>query len=164
MGDLDMSVSRDTIIAILLLAFCGVLWHASYDIEVTTYGTMASNVWPRIIIVSLGLFSAMMLFQAVMRPEQKRAGEAPSGPIHVRFRNAAIIYVLFLLFLLALPTLGMLLDGLLFVFLSLTALGRPSPKLIAIHAAVAVVSVGAMWSIFTFGLRVILPRGDILPI
>jgi len=56
------------------------------------------------------------------------------------------------------------LAGALFVFLALTALGRPSPKLIAIHAAVAVASIGIMWSVFTFGLRVILPQGEILPI
>ncbi|WPZ34350.1 tripartite tricarboxylate transporter TctB family protein [Thalassobaculum sp. OXR-137] len=161
-----MSVSRDTIVAILLLAFCGLLWQASYDIEVTTYGTMQSSVWPRIIIVALGLFSALLLLQSIFRPDPSVAAEteAPSAPAHVRYRNAGIIYVLFLLFLLTLPTLGMLLGGALFVFLSLTALGRPSAKLVAIHATVAIVSVGSMWAIFTFGLRVILPQGDILPI
>lgn len=161
-----MSVSRDTIVAILLLAFSGLLWQASYDIEITTYGTMPSTVWPRIIIVALGLFSALLLLQSILRPDRSTDAvpDAPSKPMHVRYRNAGIIYVLFLLFLLTLPTLGMLLSGALFVFLSLTALGRPSPKLIALHAAVAVVSVGAMWAIFTFGLRVMLPQGDILPI
>lgn len=161
-----MSVSRDTIVAILLLAFCGLLWQASYDIEITTYGTMQSSVWPRIIIVALGLFSALLLLQSFLRPDRGTAdvAEAPSAPVHVRYRNAGLIYVLFLLFLLTLPTLGMLLGGALFVFLSLTALGRPTPKLIALHAAVAIASVGSMWAIFTFGLRVILPQGDILPI
>ncbi len=161
-----MSVSRDTIVAILLLAFCGLLWQASYEIEITTYGTMQSSVWPRIIIVALGIFSALLLLQSILRPDRSTAAEtdAPSAPAHVRYRNAGIIYVLFLLFLLTLPTLGMLLGGTLFVFLSLSALGRPSPRLIAIHAAVAVVSVGAMWTIFTFGLRVMLPQGEILPI
>lgn len=159
-----MSVSRDTIVAILLLAFCGVLWHASYDIEITSYGTMASTVWPRIIIVALGVFSALLLLQSLIRRDDARADEGPVEPLHKRYRNAAIIYSLFLLFLLTLPTLGMHLGGALFVFLSLTALGRPTPRLIALHAAVAVASIGVMWSIFTFGLRVILPQGEILPI
>ena len=159
-----MSLNRDTIVAILLLAFCGVLWYASYDIEVTNYGTMPSTVWPRIIIVALALFSAILLLRSIVAPEA-----APDDPdAHLsffqRYRNAAIIYVLFLLFLISLPTLGMHLGGALFVFLALTALGRPSPKLVALHAVIAVVSIGVMWSIFTFGLRVILPQGDILPI
>lgn len=161
-----MSVSRDTIVAILLLAFCGLLWQASYRIEITTYGTMQSSVWPRIIIVALGLFSALLLLQSTLRPDRSPdiVSDEPSKPAHVRYRNAGIIYVLFLLFLLSLPTLGMLLGGALFVFLSLTALGRPTPRLILVHAAVAVLSVGSMWAIFTFGLRVMLPQGDILPI
>jgi hypothetical protein len=31
------------------------------------------------------------------------------------------------------------------------------------HAIIAIVSVGAMWALFTFGLRVLLPRGEIFP-
>ncbi|SDG46260.1 MULTISPECIES: tripartite tricarboxylate transporter TctB family protein [Thalassobaculum] len=159
-----MSVSRDTIVAILLLAFCGVLWYASYDIEITSYGTMPSSVWPRIIIVAMAVFSALLLLKSLSSHDDAPVEEASSEPFFRRYRNAAIIYALFLLFLLTLPTLGMHLGGALFVFLSLTALGRPSPKLIALHAAIAVISIGAMWSIFTFGLRVILPQGEILPI
>lgn len=159
-----MSVSRDTIVAILLLAFCGVLWHASYDIEITTYGTMPSTVWPRIVIAATAAFSALLLLRSLVVREETPIDSAAKVPFLKRYRNAAIIYALFLFFLLTLPTLGMHLGGALFVFLALTALGRPSPKLIAIHAAIAVVSIGAMWSIFTFGLRVILPQGEILPI
>ncbi|MDF1791856.1 MAG: tripartite tricarboxylate transporter TctB family protein [Thalassobaculaceae bacterium] len=157
-------MSRDTIVAILLLAFCGVLWHASYDIEITNYGTMASAVWPRIIIVAIGAFSALLLLTSLKQRHETVAEQAPSEPFFTRYRNAALIYALFLLFLMTLPTLGMHLGGTLFVFLSLTARGRPAPKRIFLHAAVAIVSIGAMWSIFTFGLRVILPQGEILPI
>lgn len=159
-----MSVSRDTIVAILLLAFCGVLWHASYDIEITNYGTMPSTVWPRIVIVAIGAFSALLLLRSLMLREEPADDAAPKAPFFQRYRNAGIIYALFLLFLLTLPTLGMHLGGALFVFLALTALGRPSARLIAIHALIAIVSIGVMWSIFTFGLRVILPQGEILPI
>jgi len=160
-----MSVSRDTIVAIFLLALCGTLWHASYDIEITNYGTMPSTVWPRIIIVATAIFSAILLFTSLVpRAAAEDAADGPREPFFKRFRNAGVIYALFLLFLITLPTLGMHLAGALFVFLALTALGRPSPKLIAIHAAVAVASIGIMWSVFTFGLRVILPQGEILPI
>jgi putative tricarboxylic transport membrane protein len=159
-----MTINRDTIVAIVLLALSGVLWNASYDIELTNYGTMPSAVWPRIIIVAIGLFAALMLLMSLVRPEPRGEADGAALPLTTRYRNATIIYALFLLFLLTLPTLGMHLGGALFVFLALTALGRPSPKLIAVHAAVAVGSIGIMWTIFTFGLRVILPQGTILPI
>ncbi|MDJ0896653.1 MAG: tripartite tricarboxylate transporter TctB family protein, partial [Alphaproteobacteria bacterium] len=79
-----------------------------------------------------------------------------------RYRNALICYALFLAFLLSLPVLGMLIGGALFVFATLSALGAPSLRLVPMHLAVAVGSVGVMWAIFTFGLRVFLPEGMIL--
>ena len=159
-----MSVNRDSVVAIILLAFCGVIWHASFDIEITNYGTMPSTVWPRIVITAIAVASALMLFVSIVRPTARQADAGEPVPLLKRYRNALIIYVLFLGFLVTLPILGMHLGGALFVFLALTALGRPSAKLLAIHAAVAVVSIGVMWSVFTFGLRVILPQGEILPI
>jgi hypothetical protein len=159
-----MSINRDTIVAILLLTLTGVLWQASYDIEITNYGTMPSHVWPRIVIAAIALFSALLLFKSIVSPDRREHDPASDVPLLKRYRNAGIIYILFFLFLITLPTLGMHIGGALFVFLALTALGRPTPTLIAIHAAVALVSIGIMWSIFTFGLRVILPEGEIMPI
>jgi putative tricarboxylic transport membrane protein len=60
------------------------------------------------------------------------------------------------------PYLGMLLGGLAFVFLLLNALGGWGPKQMALHAVIALVTVGGMWSLFTFGLHVLLPPGEIL--
>ena len=59
------------------------------------------------------------------------------------------------------PTLGMLIGGTLFVFLLLNALGGWHPKAMALHAAIACIAVGGMWSIFTYSLGVILPPGEI---
>jgi len=50
----------------------------------------------------------------------------------------------------------------LFVFFALTFLGSLELRLVPIHAAVAVGTVGAMWAIFTFGLRVFLPEGELI--
>ena len=68
------------------------------------------------------------------------------------------------LFLAPLDYLGMLIGGILFVFLLLNLLGGWRPKQLAIHGAIAVSTMGAMWAVFTFGLRVILPEGEILRI
>lgn len=164
-----MRVSRDAVVAVLLLAFCGVMWHASYDIELTNYGTLPSSVWPQIVIAALAVFSALMLLTTIagrskIEPgvAEPRAGDTGLGGWFRHYRNAIVIYVLFLAFLLSLPILGMLIGGGLFVFLALTALGRPTPRLIGLHLLVAALSIGGMWAIFTFGLGVILPEGEII--
>ncbi len=68
------------------------------------------------------------------------------------------------LFLFTLPYLGMLIGSTLFAFLVFNFLGGWGVQRMAIHGAIAVVAMGAMWAVFTFGLRVILPEGEILRI
>jgi len=157
-----MAIHRDTIVAILLLAFTALMWNATYDIEITPYSSMASNVWPRIILMALGLFSALLLAQSVVKPDP--VPEAGPGSFLRRYRNALVVYALFLGFLLTLPYLGMLIGATAFVFLALTLLGEPGLKPVGKHVAISLVAVGAMWSIFTFVLRVRLPEGEILTI
>lgn len=156
------AINRDTAVAIFLLLFCGVFYGASFQIEETSYATIGAAVWPRLILGVLFVLSAAYLFQSVRRGP----GAAANHEVGFlgRYRNAIMCYGLFLVFLLTLDFLGMLLGGAGFVFLALSALGERTPRQLAIHAAVAVLSVGAMWAIFTFALRVILPEGEILSI
>jgi len=55
----------------------------------------------------------------------------------------------------------MLLGGILFVFLALTVMGERTMRNHLLHATIAIVSVGLMWSIFTYGIGVILPEGEL---
>ena len=156
------AISRDTVVAVFLLLFCGVFYAASFEIKQTSYGTIGAEVWPRLILAVLLVLSAVYLFQSVRKgPGEPVTHEA--GFLS-RYRNAILCYGLFLVFLLTLDFMGMLLGGAAFVFLALSVLGNRTPRQLAIHAGVAVLSVGAMWSIFTFALRVILPEGEILSI
>lgn len=156
-------VNSDSVVAVLLLAFCGIMWNATYAIEITPYQSMQSSVWPRIILIGLAMSSAGLLVKGAAGPQPEEAtGRRPAAGWLHRYRNALVVYAVFLVFLLTLDVLGMLLGGALFVFLALTLLGRPSLSLVPMHLATAAVSIGAMWAIFTFGLRVILPEGEIL--
>ncbi|WP_323797246.1 tripartite tricarboxylate transporter TctB family protein [Nisaea sp.] len=155
-------LNRDTLIALLLLVFCGVMISASLEIEETNYGTMQSSVWPQVVLGVLTVFCLAMLGQSVLKPSVvKTENGAGSGGLG-RYRNAITVYVLFFLFLVTLPYLGMLLGGIGFVFLALTLLGEPELKRVPLHLAVAIGTVGLMWSIFTFGLGVLLPDGELL--
>jgi len=71
---------------------------------------------------------------------------------------------MFILFLGFLDYLGMLIGGVLFVFGLLTLLGGFEIKKIINHLIISIITIGIMWSIFTFGLKVILPEGEILRI
>ncbi|WP_420349587.1 tripartite tricarboxylate transporter TctB family protein [Pelagibius sp.] len=163
-----MSLNRDVVVALLLLLLCGVFFWESGNIQLTDYGQMDSTVWPRIILGALLVASLIYLWQALRGAASEGASPAPkAGPGGLagwfrRYRNALLCYALFLTFLLTLPILGMLLGGILFVFAALTVLGRPSLKLVPLHAAIAVGTVGAMWAVFTFGLRVFLPEGVLI--
>lgn len=156
------AINRDTVVAVFLLLFCATFYAASFQIEETTYATIGAEVWPRLILGVMFVLSTVYLIQSVRvgvgETERREAG------FFSRYRNAILCYGLFLAFLLTLDILGMLLGGVAFVFLALTVLGERTPRQMAIHAVVAVVSVGAMWAIFTFALRVILPEGEILSI
>ena len=52
----------------------------------------------------------------------------------------------------------------LFVFGLLTFLGGFSIKKSTNHLIISLVTIGVMWSIFTFGLKVILPEGELIRI
>ncbi len=159
-------LNQDVIVSILLLLFCGVMFHASGDIKITDFGTMPSNVWPRVILVALAIFSALLLLRSLRAPaveeEAIREDNAESEGFFSRYRNAFFIYALFFGFLLTLDLFGMLLGGILFVFLCLSALGEITVRNLVIHLMVAVVAVGAMWAIFTFALQVLLPEGSLI--
>ena len=174
-------LSQDTIIAILLLLISGGLMIASFGIREPDYGQLSPAAWPRTIVAALGVLSFLYLIQslragsgtpdnvdlpddaATSEPQQAKVEPGGAAAFFGYWRNVIWCFVLFLAYLLSMPFLGMLIGGVAFAFLLMTALGGHSPRQLALHAAIAVVAVGGMWALFTFGLKVPLPAGQILP-
>lgn len=168
-------LNQDTIIAIGLLLVSGVLMIASFDIKEPDYGQLSPAAWPRAIVIALAVLSLIYLIQSVATdsadlPEAAPGSPSPEGkvrPVDAGFfgywRNVIWCFSLFLIYLLTMPFLGMLIGGVSFVFLLLNALGGWQPRQLALHALIALVAVGGMWALFTFGLKVPLPPGSILP-
>lgn len=156
-------LNRDTIVALVLLVVWGVFFWQTLLVKDMGYATIGSQVWPQVILVTLFALTGGYLFQSLRKGPGGAGGKRDDArPWHLRYRNAIYCYVLFFLFLLTLDYLGMLIGGVTFVFLTLTALGEKTPRAAAKHAAIAFVSIAAMWAIFTFGLRVMLPAGELL--
>lgn len=157
-------MNTDTIVAIGLLVLCGVFLNASFDIPDMGYESIGAGVWPRLILGALSVLSLVYLVRSVRAGVPEGSGRRSLGGLIVYYQNALWCYGIFALFLVTLDYLGMLIGGTLFVFLTLTALGRRGIRDHVNHALIAVVSMGAMWAIFTFGLKVFLPEGEILKI
>lgn len=156
-------LSLDSIVAIVLLIAGGVLFWDTFQWRHTPYATMASSVWPRFVLV---VFVALCVVYLVRSLRQGAGGE-PKRSFRAwvaYYRNPLWCYGLFLAFLVTLPYLGMLIGGILFVWLVQTVVGERSPRAQMRHAAIAVASVGFMWLVFTYAIGVILPAGSLVHI
>ena len=158
-------LNRDTYVAIFLLMACAILFWASFDIRQPDYGTLMPSTWPRIILLVLSLLSLIYLIQSVRNgPTGNEASEDEEREPGVKgwfayWRNPIVCFVLFFLYLVTLPVLGMLIGSMTFVFVLMGMLGGWSQRNIIVHALVTVCTIGVMWSLFTFGLGVMLPTG-----
>lgn len=160
-------INRDTVVAVILLLGCGAFFQASFDIRDMGFESLRSSVWPRMTLGVLAVFCVLYLIKSLRQARPSPAGARPgTGAALIRwfdtYRNAIWCFLAYGLFLVTLDYLGMLIGGILFVFLTLSLLGGWALRNTAVHAAVAVASVSAMWAIFTFGLRVILPEGELI--
>ena len=155
-----MTLNRDTIVAVFLLLICGGLWWASLDIREPNYGQLSPATWPRLIVFVMAGLSLLYLLQSLRQGPDEPNPDAPKtmSEFFSHWRNVIWVFVLFGAYLLIIPYLGMLVGGVLFVFCVLSALG--GWRRVILHGAIALVSVGGMWLLFTNALRVILPRGE----
>ena len=162
-------ISLDTGISIILLLFCGFLIWAGGQIRDPQFGELSPAAWPKGVTWVLTALCLLYFLQSVIA---QRAGthDVPE-PVSDRkpgmtnwmryYFNPIACFILYFTFLYTLPFFGTLVGGSLLVFALLSVLGGIRPRQLILHAVLAVASVGAMWSIFTFGLRVLLPRGDL---
>ena len=161
-----MNIKKDTIVAIFLLLFCGIMINSSFDIEDPGYQGMKASFWPTIVLCLLSIMCLVMLIKSVVTEAENNLNSNDTNLTNVFFKlkNASICFLMFVLFLACLDYLGMLIGGVLFVFGLLTMLGGFELKKIINHFIISIITIGIMWSIFTFGLKVILPEGEILRI
>ncbi|KLN60091.1 hypothetical protein WH96_12925 [Kiloniella spongiae] len=158
---------QDLYVAIFLLMFCSIMIWASYDIRDLGYPGLKPETWPRFLLILLSGLSALYLIKSVKALKiEKVSSEGAVSHIGFwsKYQNAVWCFALFFLFLLSLDYIGMLLGGMLFVFALLTVLGEFTKKNIILHLIVSVISVGIMWLIFTYSLRVHLPAGEIFAV
>ncbi len=155
-------LNADVVIALLLLILTAVFFADTFAYHRLHMTIIGAKLWPRIVLAALFILSLMYLVQSLRAPKTADVPFDLKDWLRAN-RNVISSFALYALFLITLPYLGMLLGGTLFVFATLTVLGHRDLRSHLVHLAIAVVSMGSMWAIFTFGLGVILPEGEILP-
>jgi putative tricarboxylic transport membrane protein len=159
------SLNANVVIALLLLVVCGVMFYDTFLYKLVPGAIIGSKIWPRIVTVALAILSAIYLVQSLRAEPVATAGDGAPFDFSAWLklnRNVIGCFALYGLFLVSLEWLGMLIGGIVFVFVTLCFIGGMDRRNVVINAAVAVVLIGSMWSIFTFALGVILPTGVIL--
>jgi putative tricarboxylic transport membrane protein len=154
-------LNRDSITAVVLLLFCGLLFRQTYFVREVPFSIMGSEVWPRFILIVLFILLVIYLFQSLATPSTDNLADRPLKVWIKMYRNPMWCFGMFFLFLLSLPYLGMLVSGILFVFITQTIIGSRDKRSIVLHALVALGSVGGMWAVFRFGLGVVMPSGSL---
>ena len=146
-----------------LLIASGLLFRETFDIDSFEMLVMGAAVWPRIVIGVLALLSATLLVQTLHRPSDDGPRE-PLRPLALirEYRNPLWCYALFAVYLLTIDFFGMLIGTILVVFGIMCAIGPKHPRTILVNAVIATVSVGLMWALFTFALKLYMPEGEIL--
>ena len=125
---------------------------------------MASSVWPRFVLIIFFALCAVYLIRSFVKGAKAGSSEATFRGWLAYYRNPLWCYGLFFLFLLAMPYLGMLIDGILFVWAVQAVVGERTVRAQLRHAAIAIGAVGFMWLVFTYALEVILPAGSLFNI
>ena len=156
------SLIRDTVIALVLLAVTSIYFWETFNIPDPGYASMGSAIWPRVILVPLFVLCVAYLIQSL-----KRKAEADGEPFSFRgtlamYQNPIYCFVIFFIFLLVIDYLGMLIAGLLVTFALLTAIGNRTPRALLMHLVISVVSVGLVWALFTYVLRLYMPEGELI--
>jgi len=122
---------------------------------------MGSEVWPRVILTALFVLLLIYLFKSLITPPKDTIEKRPLKVWLDMYRNPLWCFGMFFLFLISLPYLGMLISGILFVFITQTIIGSRDKRSLLLHALVAVGAVGGMWAVFRFGLGVVMPTGSL---
>ena len=93
-----LRINRDVIAALFLVVFTCVFFAASFTIRVTSYGTVASHVWPRAILVGLGALCVLYLVNSLRGVYDTQPNVGPGGFLNwiSKYRNALCCFIMYL--------------------------------------------------------------------
>jgi hypothetical protein len=145
-------VRSDVVAGVILLVVTAVFWLQR------DYGSRTSGTFPDLVLIGLAVLGAAIIVKGV------RSGDRSRRPRATDLRLLAAAGVLVLLWGVLMGLVGFTISGVV-AFVAMALLireGRPTPRGIAIDAAVGVVVVVACFLIFTKVLQVPLPVSTVI--
>jgi putative tricarboxylic transport membrane protein len=152
-----MSIGRDGIAGLILLAISLVLLVQSFQLPSLPIVPVGPGFYPAIVLSFMAAASALLVLQDLLKPrESAEAGGAPRR----NYRLVVIAFAIVGAYVTLLPLLGFRLATVLFVAALQAALGRPrTVRDWSVLAAIALGTAAVSYFIFERYLLVLLPRG-----
>jgi putative tricarboxylic transport membrane protein len=154
-----MSIGRDGIAGLVLLAISLVLLVKSFQLPSLPIVPVGPGFYPAIVLSFMAAASALLVLQDLMKrraPAVAGTGDAPRR----NYRLVAIAFAIVGAYVVLLPLLGYRVATVLFVGALQAALGRPrTARQWVVLAAIALGTAAVSYFIFERYLLVLLPRG-----
>jgi putative tricarboxylic transport membrane protein len=152
-----MSIGRDGIAGLILLAISLVLLVQSFQLPSLPIVPVGPGFYPAIVLSFMAAASALLVAQDLLKPrESAEAG----GASRRNYRLVVIAFAIVGAYVVLLPLIGFRLATALFVATLQAALGRPrTARDWAVLAAIALGTAATSYFVFERYLLVLLPRG-----
>lgn len=154
-----MSIGRDGIAGLILLAISLVLLVQSFQLPSLPIVPVGPGFYPAIVLSFMAAASALLVVQDVMKhraPAEAGVGDAPRR----NYRLVVIAFAIVGAYVALLPLIGFRLATVLFVGTLQAALGRPrTVRDWAVLVAIALGTAAVSYFVFERYLLVLLPRG-----
>lgn len=153
-----MSIGRDGIAGLVLLAISLVLLVQSFQLPSLPIVPVGPGFYPAIVLSFMAAASALLVAQDLMRRAPVVADAA--GAPRRNYRLVVTAFAIVTAYVVLLPLLGFRLSTVLFVMTLQAALGRPrTPRDWIVLVAIALGTAAAAYFVFERYLLVLLPRG-----
>lgn len=146
------------LLAVFLMGLSALLFLQTLQVQNFPGTRFGAEIWPRAIIVSMGLLSLILFIQS-LKKSNARFNAQTLQAVYEREGIAWSVFACFFGFLWLLPRLGAYPAGGLFVFAVLTILGPKTLRFALLHLGVAAGSSVVLWVLFAQVLKVIAPAG-----
>jgi|SRR5215211_737660 len=154
-----MSIGRDGIAGLVLLAISLVLLVKSFQLPALPIVPVGPGFYPAIVLSFMAAASALLVLQDLLKRRVPAAASVDDAPRR-NYRVVVIAFAIVGAYVVLLPLLGFRLATVLFVGALQAALGRPrTVRQWAVLAAIALGTAAASHLIFERYLLVLLPRG-----
>ena len=154
-----MSIGRDGIAGLILLAISLVLLVKSFQLPSLPIVPVGPGFYPAIVLSFMAAASALLVLQDLMKRRAPAAAGAPDSPQ----RNYGLVVIAFAIvgaYVALMPLLGFRVATALFVGALQAALGRPrTARQWMVLAAIALGTAAVSYFVFERYLLVLLPRG-----